>query len=140
MRGLGQRSGRIVNGVGVGWKSVLRPGPRISSPSCPPILRNWSFQVSSELSSCFFGWLSLLFISLFRLSPFYTCQSSRPILECTSSQPFFLALYLSSCGPHRAVQGSHPHQWGQSVSCVYLMQRWRLFQGLSLYYPPMSSP
>ena len=47
---------------------------------------------------------------------------------------------MSSCGPHRAVQGSHPHQRGQSVSCVYLIRRWWLFLGLSLHHPPMASP
>ena len=26
---------------------------------------------------------------------------------------------VSSCGPHRVVQGSHSHPRGQSVSCVY---------------------
>ena len=39
-----------------------------------------------------FGWSLLLFISLFRSSSSYTCQSSMPILKCTSPQPFFLAL------------------------------------------------
>ena len=34
----------------------------------------------------------LLFISLFRSSSSYTCQSSMPILKCMSPQPFFLAL------------------------------------------------
>ena len=40
----------------------------------------------------YFGWSLLLFISLFRSSSFYTCQSSMPILKCTSPQPFFLVL------------------------------------------------
>ena len=30
---------------------------------------------------------------------------------------------VSYCGPHHTVQGSHPHQWGQGVSCEYLIQR-----------------
>ena len=34
----------------------------------------------------------LLFILFFRSSSSYTCQSSMPILKCTSPQPFFLAL------------------------------------------------
>ena len=30
--------------------------------------------------------------------------------------------YSVSCyGPHRNVQGSHPHQWGQGISCGYLI-------------------
>ena len=39
-----------------------------------------------------FGWSLLLFVPLFCSSSFYTCQSSMPILKCTSRQPFFLAL------------------------------------------------
>ena len=39
-----------------------------------------------------FGWSLLLFIPLFRSSSSYTCQSSIPILKCTSPQPFFLVL------------------------------------------------
>ena len=39
-----------------------------------------------------FGWSLLLFIPLFHSSSSYTCQSSIPILKCTSYQPFFLAL------------------------------------------------
>ena len=39
-----------------------------------------------------FGWSLLLYIPLFRSSSFYTCQSSMPILKCTSHQSFFLAL------------------------------------------------
>ena len=42
-------------------------------------------------SPCF-GWSLLLYIPLFCSSSFYTCQSSMPILECTSHQPLFLAL------------------------------------------------
>ena len=89
---------------------------------CPRASSEDEFFLSSsnttrlELSGVFrttlllFRWPLLLFISLFRSFSFYTCQSSRPILKC-------------SCGPHRAVQGSHPHQRGQSVSCVYLIWR-----------------
>ena len=40
-----------------------------------------------------FGWSLLLFIPFFRLSSSYTCQSSIPILKCTSYQSFFLVLY-----------------------------------------------
>ena len=39
-----------------------------------------------------FGRSLLLYIPLFRSSSFYTCQSSMPILECTSHRPLFLAL------------------------------------------------
>ena len=47
---------------------------------------------------------------------------------------------VSCCGPHYSVQGSHPHQWGQGVSCGYLIWRWRLLLGLSLPHSPMASP
>ena len=47
---------------------------------------------------------------------------------------------VSCCGPYRPVQGSHPHQWGQGVSCGYLIQRWLLLLGLSLHHSPMASP
>ena len=46
---------------------------------------------------------------------------------------------VSCCGPYRTVQGSHPHQWGQGVSCGYLIQR-QLFLGLLFYHVPMTSP
>ena len=29
---------------------------------------------------------------------------------------------VSCCGPHHPVQGLHPHQWGQGVSCGYLIR------------------
>ena len=43
-------------------------------------------------------------------------------------------------GPHRTVQGSHLHQWGQGVSCGYLIWRWQLLLGLLFYHAPMASP
>ena len=122
-----QRSGKIV-------REQDRQRHRGGVKVCPRASSKDEFFFSSsnttklELSGVFriaippFRWLLLLFISLFRSSSSYTCQSSRPILECTSPQPFFLRS-VSSCGPHRAVQGSHPYQRGQSVSCVYLIRR-----------------
>ena len=47
---------------------------------------------------------------------------------------------VSCCGPHRPIQWSHPHQWGQGVSCGYLIRRWLLLLGLSLHHSPMASP
>ena len=47
---------------------------------------------------------------------------------------------VSYCGPHRIVQGSHPHQWGQGVSCGYLIQRWQLLMGLLFYHAPTADP
>ena len=96
LRGLRQRSGRIV----MEQERQRRKGgvevcPRASSED--EFFFSSSDTTQLELSSVFriaiplFGWLLLLFISLFRSSSSYTCQSSRPILECTSPQPFFLA-------------------------------------------------
>ena len=59
--------------------------------------------VTQEPPSCFwasflflglptFGWSLLFVIPLFLSFSSYTCQSSIPILKCTSYQPFFLAL------------------------------------------------
>ena len=45
---------------------------------------------------------------------------------------------VSCCGPHRTVQGSRPHKWGQGVSCGYLIRRWQLLLGLFFYHAPMA--
>ena len=93
-----QRSGKIVREQD---RQRRRGGVKV----CPRASSKDEFFFSSsnttqlELSGVFriaippFRWLLLLFISLFRSSSSYTCQSSRPILECTSLQPFFLAFY-----------------------------------------------
>ena len=47
--------------------------------------------------------------------------------------------YVSCCGPHRIIQGSHLHQWGQDVSCEYLIRRGQLLLGLLVYHAPMAS-
>ena len=47
---------------------------------------------SPSWPSPFFVRSLLLYILLFCSSSSYTCQSSMPILECTSHRPFFLAL------------------------------------------------
>ena len=61
-------------------KGPLAQGRECANPS-------WSRRSLSPISG-----LLLLFIPLFRSSSSYTCQSSMPILKCTSIQPFFLAL------------------------------------------------
>ena len=43
---------------------------------------------------------------------------------------------VSCCGPHRIIQGSRPHKWGQGVSCGYLIRRWQLLLGLLFYHTP----
>ena len=47
---------------------------------------------------------------------------------------------MSCCGPHRIVQGSYPHQWGQGVDCGYLIQKGQLLLGLLFYHAPMVDP
>ena len=61
------------------------PTPSWSRRSLPPVSGP-----PSSFSHPLFGWSLLLFIPLFRSSSPYTCQSSMPILKCTSLQPFFL--------------------------------------------------
>ena len=87
----------------------------------------------------YFGWSLLLYIPLFRSSSSYTCQSSMLILKCTSHRTFFLAL-CKLLWPPCPVQGLHPHQWGQGISCGYLIRWWQLLLGLSLHHSPMASP
>ena len=64
------------------------PTPSRSHRSLPPGSR----PPFSSLPPPFFEWSLLLFIPLFRSSSSYTCQSSMPLLKCTSPQPSFLAL------------------------------------------------
>ena len=54
----------------------------------------------------------------------YPCpySSSRPI-----GHSFWRS--VSCCSPHRTVQGSHLHQWGQGVSCGYLIRNGQLLLG-----------
>ena len=47
---------------------------------------------------------------------------------------------VSCCGPHRIAQGSHPHQWGQGVSCEYLIRKGQLLLGLLFYHAYMADP
>ena len=110
------------------WASLLTHGPPLSLLAFPS--HSWS-------SSCS-EWSLLLYIPLFRSSSSYTCQSSMPILKCTSHWPYFLAL-CELLWPPSPCPESHPHQWGQGVSCGYLIRRWRLLLELSLHHSPMAS-
>ena len=65
----------------------------------------------------------------------HPCLSSS---ACPIGHSFWRS--VSCCDPHRPVQGSHPHQWGQGVSCGYLIRRWLLLLGLSLHHSPKTSP
>ena len=67
------------------------PKPSRSNRSLLPFSGPPSFSWAS-LPPLSFGWSLLLYIPLFRSSSSYTCQSSMPILKCTSHRLFFLAL------------------------------------------------
>ena len=107
--GLRQRSGRIVRERDhQRRRGGVKVYPRVSS-------EDGFFFFSSdtsrlELSGVFrtaippIVWPLLLFISLFRSSSSYTCQSSMPILKCTSPQPFFLAFCEQLWPPSRCLE------------------------------------
>ena len=60
-----------------------------------------------------------IYISLSSVYP-PPALASHPCLYL-SARPIGYSFWhsVSCCGLHRAVQGSHPHQWDQSVSCGY---------------------
>ena len=47
---------------------------------------------------------------------------------------------MRCCGPDSTVQRSHPHKWGQGISCRYLIQRWQFLPELLFYHAPMAGP
>ena len=47
---------------------------------------------------------------------------------------------VSCCDPDSTVQGSRPHQWGQDVSCGYLIRRWQFLLELLFYHAPIAWP
>ena len=47
---------------------------------------------------------------------------------------------MRCCGPNSIVQRSHPHKWGQGVSCGYLIRRWQFLPELLFYHAPMAGP
>ena len=85
------------------------------------------------------------------LSPFFGPSSSSPVLPALGDLCCYISLSsvhppptlvshpcpyssarpishyfwrsVSCCGPHRTIQGSHLHQWGQGISCGYLIRR-----------------
>ena len=68
------------------------PNPSRSHRSLLPFSRPLTSSWPPPPPHPFFRWSLLLYIPLFRSSSSYTCQSSMPILRCTSHRPFFLAL------------------------------------------------
>ena len=107
--GLHQRSGRIVRERDhQRRRGGVKVYPRASSEDGFFFFSSDSSRL--ELSGVFrttippIVWPLLLFISLFRSSSSYTCQSSMPILKCTSPQPFFLAFCEQLWPPSRCLE------------------------------------
>ena len=73
-------------------KGPLARGRKCANPSRSHKSLPFSGPPSPSWPSPFFVRSLLLYILLFCSSSSYTCQSSMPILECTSHRPFFLAL------------------------------------------------
>ena len=84
-----ESGGPTSQGEGIPRSRTGIPNPFRSNrsllPFSGPPSSSWSFP-------SFSGWSLLLYIPLFRSSSSYTCQSSMPILKCTSHRPFFLGL------------------------------------------------
>ena len=131
------------DGLFWGWKAH-----RIMWPNVPgrrdPLLEDGNTPIPLDhagasllsLGLPLFGWSLLLFIPLFRSSSSYTCQSSMPILKCTSPQPFFLVL-CKLLWPPSPCPGVTSTSKGVGVNCVYLIQRWQLFLGLPPHLFPL---
>ena len=110
--------------IGASFLSLGLPVSKPPSPSSPsPFLGGL----------CCYIFLSSVHPPPTLVSHLYLSLSARPI-----NHSFWRS--VSCCGPHRPVQGSHPHQWGQGVSYVYLIRRWQLFLGLPPHHSPMASP
>ena len=101
-------------------------------PFSRPLSSSWPSPLSLDDLCCY---IFLSFVHLLPTLVSHLCLSS-------SARPIGHSFWRSvSCyGPHCSVQGSHPYQWGQGVSCGYLIRRWRLLLGLSLPHSPMASP
>ena len=140
------------DGLSLGWKAhrIRRPNvpgrrdPSLEYGNAPTPLdhtRASSLFLGLPLlpgRALFFVRALLLYILLFWSSSSYTCQSSIPILECTSHRPFFLAL-CELLWPPSHCPGVTSTLMVSGVSCKYLIQRWQLLLGLLLHHAPMAS-
>ena len=113
-----------------------------------PLARGWEYANPSRSRRSLppisgpppFGWSLLLFIPLFRSSFSYTCQSSMPILKCTSPQPFFLA-FCELLWPPSPCPGVTSTSKGVRVLVVCILYRGDSFSwGCLPTYSPMASP
>ena len=114
------------------------PHPRMNVPSSS------RFPRASLLLFLFpplpFGRSLLVYISFSFVHPPPTLVS-HPCLYL-SARPIGHSFWhsVSCCGSYCNIQGSHPHKWGQGVSCGYLIRRWQLLLGLLFYHAPMADP
>ena len=84
------------------------------------------------------GLCCYIFLSSVHLPPTLISHPYLSSSACPIRHSFWCS--VSCCGLHRPVQESHPHQWGQGVSCVYLIRRWQLFLGLPPHHSSVASP
>ena len=118
----------------IGWLNVLGrkyPSPEDGSSqllSHPRSLSPFSGPPSSWPSPPALGDLCC-YISLSSVYPPLTLVSHP--CPYSSARPIDHSFWrsVSRCGPHRTIQGLHPHQRGQGVSYGYLIRRWQLLLG-----------
>ena len=112
----------VMEGDQVGAKNIESDGP-MSLGERTPHPRMWTpnssrfLGASLHLFSPSFGRSLLLYILFLRRPPPTLVSHPCPYLN---ARPIGHSFWCSvnCCGPHRTVQGSRPHKWGQSVSCV----------------------
>ena len=111
------------------------PRPRSCAPSSSSFPGASLLFFSSSLLGDLCCYISFSFVHLPPTLVSHPCSylSARPV-----GHSFWRS--MSYCGPHRTVQGSRPHKWGQGVSCVYLIWRWQLLPGLLFYHAPIADP
>ena len=98
--------------------------------------------ITQEPPSCFqaspsFGWSLLLFLSSVHPPPTLVSHPCLSSSACPLSHSFWRS--VSCCGPHRPIQGSHPHQRGLGCQlCVYNMEVTAFPRGCLPTYSPMA--
>ena len=110
------------------WSDSLYAWRRNLCPSPPPSLPR---------EPSFYLWEISYLIYLPSVYPDPTLVS-HPCLHL-SARPIIHSFWhsMSCCDPDSTAKESRPHKWGQDVSCVYLMRRWRPFIGLLLHHALM---
>ena len=105
-------------------KGCLTRGRELSTPlaSQEPLSFLWAFWPPPPPLPSALGDLCR-YISISSVHPPPTLVSHP--CPYSSARPIGHSLWhsVSCCDPHCTVQWSHPHQWGQGVSCEYLIRR-----------------